>query len=283
MEIDPSKVQRRIKIVLPFFLIIGLLIYFLLDKMTGIIITVGGLIGVGVGVIYINKAKKNTTNVKRNLALLLIVCGSLMLICGLVVIILERGSAKDVIYSILAGIFFLIYGIMILKNKDDLDVKWRNMPFGMKAIVIFLLIRILLSLRSLVIDVGKQNSFLWLIVQQPFSILLNIVYFLIPIFIVLAIYKKSGWKLILFLQGFMVVNWLSGGIMILITPLAELYTKLNLKVPNVSPEILESFAFKVKLIISIPMLLGLIIAGIIWFYIYKNKDYFSNDKLKDSF
>ena len=283
MEIDPSQVQRRIRIVLPLFLIIGLLTYFLLDKMTGIFVTVGGLIGIGVGVIYINKTKKNTTNVKRDLALLFIVCGSLMLICGLVVIILERENAKNVIYSILAGIFFLIYGIITLKNKDDLDIKWRNMPFGMKAIVIFLLIRILLSLRSFVIDIGKQSSFLWLIVQQPFSILLNMVYFLIPIFIVLAIYKKSGWKLILFLQGFIVVNWLSAGIMILITPLVELYTKLNLKLPNVSQEILESFALKAKLIMLTPILLYLIIAGIIWFYIYKNENYFSNDKLKDSF
>jgi len=51
---------------------------------------------------------------------------------------------------------------------------------------------------------------------------------------------------------------------------------LNRPLPNVSPEVLQAAELQSKLIVSIPMFIGVIIALVILIYVYKEKEYFSN-------
>lgn len=277
MEQTPQKIMHRIMITMPIFFLIGFLIFFLLDKMVGGAILVGAGLGLIVGIIFYFKLKRNDpTGANKSLSYFYIIAGIVLLILALAVFIFERESSKDVIYEVGLGVLFLIFGIYMLKNKQAQKKTWKEIPIGFRILIIFLFISILLNLRDFAAKFQQPNFIFGIIINPPTSMILTIIYLIIPIITIFLIYQKTAWKLLLVLQSFNLINGISSYIKILITPFPELFALLNKPLPNVSPEVLKAAEVQSKLLMSIPMFIGIIIAFIILIYVYKKKEYFSN-------
>ena len=277
MEQTPPKVLHRIMITMPIFFLIGFLIFFLLDKMVGGAILVGAAIGLIIGIIFYYKLKKqDPTGANKSLSYFYIIWGIVMLILALAVFIFERENFKDVIYEVGLGFMFLIFGIYMLKSKQAQKTTWKEIPLGFKILIIFLSISIVLNLRGLVTKLQQPNFLFGMSINSPISMILTIIYLIIPIITIFLIYQKTGWKFLLGLQAFNLLNGISNAVKILLTPLPQLFAMLNRPLPNVSPEVLQAAEFQSKLIVSIPMFIGVIIALVILIYVYKEKEYFSN-------
>jgi len=277
MEQTPSKVLHRLMIVIPIIFLIGFLIFFLKDKMVGGAILAGGGLALIWGIIFYYKIKKNDpVSANKSLSYFYIIAGIVMLILALAVFIFERENFKDVIYEVGLGFMFLVFGIYMLKSKQAQKTTWKEIPLGFKILIIFLSISIVLSLRSLADKLQQPNFLFGMTINPPISIVLTIIYLIIPIITIFLIYQKTGWKLLLGLQTFNLINGISSAIKILVTPLPQLFAMLNRPLPNVSPEVLQAAELQSKLIVSIPMFIGVIIALVILIYVYKEKEYFSN-------
>ena len=157
-------------------------------------------------------------------------------------------------------------------------MEWKDRPLGIKIIIIILSINIVLQFYTLTSKLQKPNMIFGLFIEPPISIIITLLLFVIPIMVLYGIYKQKFWKLILALQGFSFINFLIGVMVILSTPLTVLSSKMGNPLPDMSPEVLATVEMKAKLLTSIPMFIGLIIGLFILIYIYKNKDYFINDK-----
>lgn len=278
MEQTPSKVLHRLMIVIPIMFLIGFLIFFLKDKVVGGAILAGGGLALIWGLIYYYKIKKyDPISANKSLSFFYILGGVVMLILGLAVFIFEQENFKDVIYEVGLGFTFLVFGIYMLKSKQAQKTTWKEIPLGMKILIIFLSISIVLGLRSLSAKLQQPDFIFGININPPLSMILSVVYLVIPIIVIFKIYQKTGWKFILGLQAFNFLNGLFGAIKILLTPLPQLFAMMNRPLPNVSPEVLQAAELKSKLIVSIPMFTGVLIGLIILIYVYKKKEYFSSD------
>lgn len=285
MEQTPSKMLHRLMVVASIFLLIGIIVFFLNKIIGGMIIAVG-VIGAIPWVIYYNKLKKQdpltanksltslSMHINKSASFILILGGSLMLILGLAVLIFERENFKEVIFEVGEGIVLLALGIYLLKSKQAQKTTWKDIPLGMRVIIIFLAIIIAFGLRNFAVNLQEPNFLFGVYIQPPLSTVLSVIFLVIPIIIIFLIYQKVGWKIILGLESFNFLNGLFGAIKILLTPLPQLFSMMNKPLPNVSPEILQAAELKSKLIISIPMFTGIIISLVILIYIYKRKEYF---------
>lgn len=278
MEQNPAKALHRFMIILPTIFLVGLLIFFFRDKMVGGGVLAGGGIALIFVLVYYYKIKKNDpVSAAKSLSVFFISVGTVLIILALAVFIFERENFKDVIYEVGLGIILLVYGIYMLKSKEAQKTTWREIPFGMKIIIIFLSISVVLSLINLGGNLQNPNFFLGFLFQPPISMILGIIYLIIPIVVIFLICQKTGWKIVLGLQSFNFLNGLFAAIKILLTPLPQLFAMLNRPLPNVSSEVLQAAELQSKLIVSIPMFTGVIIALIILIYTYKKKEYFTNN------
>src|SRR3989344_1821177 len=146
------------------------------------------------------------------------------------------------------------------------------MPKGMKILVVFLWIGYFSSLWNVFTKFESFDMLFGFPLQFPISIVVKPILLLITLFTLIAIYRRSWWKLILWLQGFKMVNFLAGGIWMISTPLNELYVLSGKEVPVQITQQLESLA---KIFIMVPILIGLAIGIIVCVYIFKKKDYFN--------
>jgi len=277
VEQTPSKILHRLMIVIPIIFLIGFLIFFLKDKFVGAAFIVGGGITLGWGMFYYYKVKKDDPlAATRSLAFFNILGGVVILGLSLAVFLFEKESFNNVIYDAGLGIMFLIYGIFKLKRKQTPETTWKEIPLGMKMIVVFLLITILLNVRGLS-NLQQANFLFGFYIQPPLSTILGILFLIIPIAVIFLIYQKREWKLILGLQSLNLLNVLLSAIKILFTPLPQLFAMVNEPLPNGSAEVLQATELQSKLIVSIPLTIGIVIAVFVLIYIYRKREYFSND------
>ena len=277
MKQTPSKVLHRLMIVIPITFLIGLLMLFLKYKTAGIAVLAGGGLALIVAIIGYYRIKKNDpVGITKAWYAFFILGGAVLLILSLAVFIFERENFKDVIFEVISGIVLLAYGIYSLKSKQTQKTTWKEIPLGMRIIIIFFSITIVFGLIDLSVN-SQQPIFLFgFIIQSPLSVILSAIFLIIPILVIFLIYKKVGWKIIFGLQSFNLLNGIIGAIKILSTPLPQLFAMLNRPLPNVSPEVLQAAELKSKLIVSIPMFTGIIISLIILIYVYKKKEYFTD-------
>jgi len=195
----------------------------------------------------------------------LTIAGILLVAIGIIFIFL-----KDYQYAytqIILGLTFIIGGLFFKPT-----ITWKEMPKGMKILTIFLWIGYFSSLWNIFTKFGEFDFLLGVPLQFPISIIVKPILLLITLFTLIAIYRRSWWKLILWLQGFKIINFLAGGIWMISTPLNEWYVVSGKEVPvQITPQ-LESLA---KIFIMIPILMGLAIGIIVCVYIFKKKDYFN--------
>ena len=195
----------------------------------------------------------------------LTIAGILLVAIGIIFIFL-----KDYRYAytqIILGLTFIIGGLFFKPI-----ITWKEMPKGMKILTIFLWIGYFSSLWNIFTKFGEFDFLLGVPLQFPISIIVKPILLLITLFTLIAIYRRSWWKLILWLQGFKIINFLAGGIWMISTPLNELYVLSGKEVPVQITQQLESLA---KIFIMVPILIGLAIGIIVWVYIFKKKDYFN--------
>lgn len=209
---------------------------------------------------------------------LLIIAGILLLISGLIVFIFEREAFANSIKDIGLGIINVILGIFIIKSKQTQKINWKEIPLGFKILIVYFLISVLSNLINLPKYVNQLNFILGIIVNPPLSAFLSLFYLIIPLIIVLAIFSRTGWKLILGLVSFNLLNIIFFSAWFLLTPLTKIFTTMNKTLPNLPADSLQDVLFSIKLISLIPVFIGIIVGLAILVYVYKNKEYFSNDK-----
>lgn len=155
---------------------------------------------------------------------------------------------------------------------------WKGIPLRFKILIIYFLIFIILGLFNLPARLQRSGFLFGIIVNPPLSSILTIISIIIPIIVISSIYQKKGWKLVLGLQLFSLLNYIFGAIRILLTPLPQLFAIANRPLPEgASPEALKAIELQTRLVGSIPLLTGAIIGSVILMYIYKKKEYFSDN------
>ncbi|RME31645.1 hypothetical protein D6789_02045 [Candidatus Woesearchaeota archaeon] len=283
MEQTPSGVLHRLMITMLF---IGFLAFFLKDTITrGVVLAAGGLVLIwGMAFYYkikkngsvsANKAKSNYSIIaNKSMSYFYILIGIVILI--LPVFVFERDGFKDIIFFVVVlGLFLLILGLYMLKSKQAQKTTWKELPLGFKILIIFLSASFGFGLYGLT-DLQRPTFLLGMTINPPLAIILTIAYLIIPIITIFLILQKTGWKILLGLQSFNVINRISGSIKILITPLPQMFAMTNRPLPDVPPEVLQAAELQAKLIASIPLFIGVIIALAVVIYVYKEKGYFSN-------
>ncbi len=271
MEQDAQHVLRRITITMPIFFLIGIWFFFFGDAMIGIAFLVGTGIGLLMGINAYRKLKKNDPlGASKSRAQFSLGAGAALIILGLIVFLFEREHFAEVSHHVGMGILFLLYGAWNLQQKERKNIRWKDIPTGFKIIVIYLIISILVRLLTLGQGLESSTFFLGMIVQVPLSALVTIIHLIIPIVMLFLIQQRTGWKILLGLYAYTLLNGMSNTIAILSMPAQELFIKLERPIPDVAPEALET----AKNLATTPILLGVIAALAILIYIYNKKEYF---------
>ena len=163
----------------------------------------------------------------------LTIAGILLVAIGIIFIFL-----KDYQYAytqIILGLTFIIGGLFFKPT-----ITWKEMPKGMKILVVFLWIGYFSSLWNVFTKFESFDMLFGFPLQFPISIVVKPILLLITLFTLIAIYRRIWWRLILWLEGFKMVNFLAGGIWMISTPLSELYALSGKEVPVQIPQQLES-------------------------------------------
>lgn len=193
-----------------------------------------------------------------------LIIGILFLILGIVSVFLEEYQYA---YSkIIVGFVFIITGILFKPV-----IKWKEMPKGMKIIVVFLWFGFLTSLWKVYTQLDSPDILLGFPLQFPLSTIAKLIGTLIPLMILISIYSRRWWDLILWLQGFSIINYLASAVWMIITPLNKLFEIMG---EGEQIIITPQVEFLTKLFMLIPISLGLIIGIIIWIYFLNKEDYF---------
>lgn len=196
----------------------------------------------------------------------LLIAGILLLAIGITFIFL--GEYQDAYTETIVGLTFIL-GALLFKPI----IKWKEMPKSMKILVIFLWFKYFSSLWSAYTKFESYDILLGFPLQFPFSIIVKPIMLFITLITLIAIYKRTWQKLILWLQGFTIVNFIAGGIWMMTTPLSELFALTGQEAPAaITPQV----ELLTKSFVLVPMLIGLIIGVVIWIYLFKKKDYFQN-------
>lgn len=151
----------------------------------------------------------------------------------------------------------------------------RKMPWGMKIIVILSLLDVISMVINFFQYPRTQSFFFGFFIPYPFSIFIKILAIVIVLIIVGGIFKRKGRKLILWFKGFAMINVLVGSAVLWNIPLPELIARSGRIYSLEVITVIQSHYFLFKFI---PAMSNVIIGIIIWFYIFKKKDYFSDAK-----
>ena len=150
-------------------------------------------------------------------------------------------------------------------------ITWKKLPAGMKAIVIFLFLKYFLALWNIYTANVNFDVFFGIVLFYPVYLIKSMMMILISLITIIAIFKQSHLKLILWLQGFSIADFIAGGIWIILTPIS---TMIKLRGAEETIQIVPALEILAKSIVLIPIFFGLIISIVIWIYLYKSKDYF---------
>lgn len=197
----------------------------------------------------------------------LMIGGILLVIIGIVFIFLK--DYKEACIQIILGITFIFGGMSFSKPT----IKWKEMPTGMKLLVIFLLIRYFSGIVTIYTKLESYEMLFGFPLQFPISIIIKLVMPIIALLVLIAIYRRTWWKLILWLEGLTIINFLIGCIWMMVTPLSKVFA---ISGQNITTTITPQVETLTKVITSIPLLAVLSIDIIIFVYIFKHKDYFQN-------
>ena len=196
----------------------------------------------------------------------LLIAGILLVAIGITSIFL--GEYQDAYTETIVGLTVILSALLFKPI-----IKWKEMPQGMKIVVIFLWFKYFSSLWSVYAKFESYDVLFGFPLQFPISIIVKPIMLFITLITLIAIYRRTWWKLILWLQGFTIVNFIAGGTWMMITPLSELFALTGQEAPAAITQQVELLA---KSFVLVPMLIGLIIGVVIWIYIFKKKDYFQN-------
>tara|TARA_Y100000310_G_scaffold200114_1_gene200119 strand:- start:251 stop:1042 length:792 start_codon:yes stop_codon:yes gene_type:complete len=196
----------------------------------------------------------------------LLIAGILLVAIGIAFIFL--GDYQNAYTESILGLTFILSAFSFKPS-----IKWKEMPKGMKILIVFLWYKYFSSLWGIYTKFESFDILLGFPLQFPISAIVKPIMLLITLFTLIAIYRRTWWKLILWLQGFTIINFLAGGIWMMITPLSELFYLTGQEAPVAITQQVELLA---KSFVLVPMLIGLVIGIIIWIYIFKKKDYFQN-------
>ncbi|MBR9701974.1 hypothetical protein GOV13_03555 [Candidatus Pacearchaeota archaeon] len=115
----PEQAFRKVTILVPLLIVIGLLIYFLANKAVGMIIIIAGIAGAIFGIFLVLKAKKeNPKAAKKLFSIYYILAGSILLFLAFLIFIFERENIRQIYIEIIMGAVFLIYGIYSFLKKE---------------------------------------------------------------------------------------------------------------------------------------------------------------------
>lgn len=194
------------------------------------------------------------------------ICGILLVLIGVAFIFLKE--YKDAYTQIITGITFILAGILFKPV-----IKWKEMPTGMKMLVVYLWFAYFSGLWNVYRKFESFDMLFGIPLQFPISIIVKPLLLIITLILLIAIYRRTWWKLILWLEGLSIVNFLAGSIWFMLTPLTKIFA---ISGQNSTVAITPQLETITKVITSIPILFGLIIGIIIFMYILKHKDYFQN-------
>jgi hypothetical protein len=193
-----------------------------------------------------------------------LICGILLVLIGFAFIFLKE--YKDAYTEIIVGTTFIVASLFFKPA-----IKWKEMPTGMKVLVVYLWIIFFVGLWNIYTKFGSVDIILGIPIQFPASLIVKPISLFISLIMLIAIYRREWWRLILWLQGFALANYLISSIWFIATPINKLFS-LTGQNTSINPQT-ESI---VKLIMVVPLLLGIIIGLTIFIYLYKRKDYFKN-------
>ncbi len=265
-------IKQRSLIIFPIIFVVGFLIYFLKDKFIGIAILIGGILGLIFFIVYFIKIKKGQQEGANKLSSITdIVIGLIFLLIGSIFVILPNDDLTDLI---IFGYGDVALGIRYLRNYFLWITK------GMSVILFIFYVGILDNLQNIISNFKVPTLIFGIFIKYPFTLFLTALFLIFNVLVLIGIYRKKGWKLILMYQGFSFINSLIVVIWTLTTPISESIPKFGVDLGDISIQSIESYQNIAKAITAIPMFIGLIISLAIWIYVYKKKEYFSNDSLE---
>tara|TARA_Y100000310_G_C20644784_1_gene795961 strand:+ start:315 stop:944 length:630 start_codon:yes stop_codon:yes gene_type:complete len=195
-----------------------------------------------------------------------IIAGILFILLGIISIFLREYQYA---YSIIiVGFIFILAGSLFKPI-----IKWKEMPKGMKIIVIILWLGLFSNLWKVYTNFESWSILLGFPLQFPISIIVKPIMIITSLFTLIAIYRKTWWKLIILLQGFSVINYLASSVWMFITPLNKIFKIIGQEIKIVITPQVESLT---KLFMLVPISFGLIIGIVILIYFINNKNYFQN-------
>ncbi len=199
-----------------------------------------------------------------------IILGVILILVSIIFIFL-----KDYKNAYLQGVigFFLIISGVFLKQATP----WKEIPTGMKAVVIYFAVVVVLLLFNTSRNLTNPAFLFGVPVIYPLSLFTTLVPLLVNLFVILGIYKRGWWKLILGLLVFNFSNTLAQVIWILVNPISKIFLLMNQKLPDVAPEVLEKASMTAKIAVSKLLFVGVIIQIVILVYIFKNKQHFNKE------
>ena len=118
MEYSSQVLYRTVILTLVIFLAGLIVIYFLKNTLVGYAFIAGGLISLVLGILCSVKARGKGPEGSRNVrGISFIVLGGALLLVPLALLFVQGLTLSDLVYSLIPGIFSLIYGIRILKKN----------------------------------------------------------------------------------------------------------------------------------------------------------------------
>lgn len=154
--------------------------------------------------------------------------------------------------------------------------KFKDMPKGMKFILVLTWITVLSELIDIFKNTNKDNSIFGFQAHPPISSIFILLVFTIAILTLIGIYIKKWRKFILITKGFLLVSFIPNAIIMITMPAKEMIS-LGGDISKFSSETITKLATMTKLLALGMLSIGFIVGIIIWIYIFRSKKYFSDD------
>ena len=154
-------------------------------------------------------------------------------------------------------------------------INFRDMPKGMKVITVLMWISLFSETQGIFKSMQQDNFILGFQVHPPISSIYSLLMLIASVLILIGIYNRKWRQLILVVKGFILINFIPS-VIIILNMSAEKMMSLAGDISNVPPDVVERLATTTKIVALSLMSFGFVVAIIIWIYIYRNKEYFSD-------
>ncbi|MFO8016212.1 MAG: hypothetical protein R6U32_03850 [Candidatus Woesearchaeota archaeon] len=153
---------------------------------------------------------------------------------------------------------------------------WRDMSIGIKIVFIYFIILMVSAFTGFFTDMPA--TILIFIVSHPASLLVSVLFLFMPLICAVAVYLGRWWKPVLVVQGFMVFDIICSIALFFMLPVAALNEKMGLEVGSANIQAIADAGLMGRIIISAPFIFYLIVYLVVWVYLFKRKDHFSEQK-----